>query len=245
MQTHHRPILVGISLALAACAPPAPSGVPSILLFSGSGTSANDVAAVEAILKDRHLTYSTVNAQQLNGMSASQLMAYRLMVVPGGNFIAMAESLTPSTTANVHNAVQGGLNYLGICAGAFLAGQGSYNSVNLTSGVQFGFYAAERRGVRKAAVAIAGVGTPPVEHYWEDGPELTGWGVVVGRYPDGTPAIVEGSSGKGWVILTGVHPEAPESWRREMTFTTPARVANEYAGTLIEAALHRTLLPHY
>ena len=178
-------------------------------------------------------------------MSASQLRAYRLMVVPGGNFIAMAESLTPSTTANVHNAVQGGLNYLGICAGAFLAGQGSYNSVNLTSGVQFGFYAAERRGVRKAAVAIAGVGTPPVEHYWEDGPELTGWGVVVGRYPDGTPAIVEGSSGKGWVILTGVHPEAPESWRREMTFTTPARVANEYAGTLNEAALHRTLLPHY
>ena len=234
-----------ISLALASCAPSASSSVPPVLLFSGTGTSANEVAAIEAILKHRHLQYSTANSRQLNGMNASQLMAYRLMIVPGGNFIDIGGSLAPSTTANIHRAVQGGLNYLGICAGAFLAGHASYNSVNLTSGVRFGFYAAERRGIRKAAVFISGVNTLPIEHYWEDGPELTGWGAVVGKYPDGTPAIVEGPSGKGWVILTGVHPEAPESWRRGMTFAMPASVANAYAGTLIEAALNRTSLPHY
>jgi glutamine amidotransferase-like uncharacterized protein len=139
------------------------------------------------------------------------------------------------------------LNYLGICAGAFLAGDGHghYNSANLTSGVQFGFYSAEARGIRKAAVAIAGVNTPAIEHYWEDGPELAGWGAVVGTYPEGGPAIVEGPSGKGWVILSGVHPEAPETWRRGMSFSTPASVANAYAGTLIQAALHGTPLPHY
>jgi glutamine amidotransferase-like uncharacterized protein len=169
------------------------------------------------------------------------------MVVPGGNFIDMANSLTRGATANVHDAVQDGLNYLGICAGAFLAGDGHghYNSVNLTSGVQFGFYSAETRGIRKAAVAIANVNTPPIEHYWEDGPELTGWGAVVGQYPEGTPAIVEGASGKGWVILSGVHPEAPESWRRGLLFSMPASVANTYAATLMQAALHATPLPHY
>ena len=73
---------------------------------------------------------------------------------------------------------------------------------------------------------------------------MTGWGDVVGKYPDGTRAVVEGESGNGWVILTGVHPEAPESWRRGMTFTTPARVSKAYAGTLVEAALDRTSLPH-
>ena len=172
-------------------------------------------------------------------------MASRLLIVPGGDFIAIGNSLTPGTTVNIHNAVQGGLNYLGICAGGFLAGHASYNSLNLTSGVRFDFYAAENRGIRKAAVAIAGVGTPPLDHYWEDGPQFSGWGAVVGKYPDGTPAIVEGASGKGWVILSGVHPEAPEHWRRGMTFTTPASVDNAYAGTLIEAALHRTWLPHY
>jgi hypothetical protein len=94
-------------------------------------------------------------------------------------------------------------------------------------------------------VRITGVGTPAIEHYWEDGPQYTGWGAVVGKYPDGTPAIVEGRSGKGWVMLVGTHPEAPENWRRGMTFMTPTDAANAYAGTLFDAALNGASLPHY
>jgi hypothetical protein len=92
---------------------------------------------------------------------------------------------------------------------------------------------------------VTGVNAAPVEHYWEDGPELSGWGTVVGKYPDGTPAVVEGESGQGWMILVGVHPEAPETWRRGMTFTTPASIANAHAETLVRAALTRSSLPHY
>lgn len=50
----------------------------------------------------------------------------------------------------------------------------------LTAGVRFGFYAAVNQGVHKAAVAIVGADTPTLKHYWEDGPEFTGWGQVVG-----------------------------------------------------------------
>jgi glutamine amidotransferase-like uncharacterized protein len=243
----HAGRVVLFSLALTACDPPVPrDGVP-ILLFIGSGTSSGDAAAVERILDHNHLEYATATSRQLNHMSVSQLMAYRLVIIAGGNFIDMGASLTPRTTASIHSAVQAGVNYLGICAGAFLAGDGHgyYNSFDLTSGMRFGFYRVEARGTRKAAVAIAGVNAPPIEHYWEDGPELTGWGTVVAKYPDGTPAVVEGTSGRGWVILAGVHPEAPETWRRGMTFTTPATVANSYAATLVQAALTRTSLPHY
>jgi len=187
-------------LALTACAPP-PVGDAPILLFNGTGTSPNDVVAVEAILKDRHLSYATVNSRQLNGMSESQLAAHRLMIIPGGNYIRMGNSLTPGAATNLHNAVQGGLNYLGICAGGLLAGNASCNSLNLSSGVRFGFYAEVNRGVHKAAVPIAGIGTAAIEHYWEDGPQFTGWGEVVGNYPDGTPAIVEGTCGQGWVKM--------------------------------------------
>jgi hypothetical protein len=232
-------------LTLTSCAPPSVNKATPILLFNGSGTSPNDVKAVEIILKDNHLDYSTVSSRELNGMSQSQLMAYRLVIVPGGNYITMGNNLTTNTTANIHNAVRGGLNYLGICAGGLLAGDARCNSMNLTSGVRFDFYAAVNRGVHKAAVPIAGAGTPSLEHYWEDGPQFTGWGAVVGKYPDGTPAIVEGNSGKGWVILCGVHPEAPQNWRRGMTFATPASADNAYAGKLIDAALHGRRLPHY
>ena len=233
--------------ASAAATPTAltSGGIAPILLFNGTGTSPSDVAAVETILNNNHLNYSTVNSSQLNEMGELQIRGHRLLIVPGGNFIDIGNSLASSTTANIRNAVQNGLNYLGICAGAFFAGNSGYNGLNLTSGVRFSFYAAEARGIRKAAVAIAGAGAPTLDQYWEDGPQFTGWGAVVGKYPDGTPAIVEGTFGSGWVILTGVHPEAPAGWRRGMTFITPVSVDNAYSGTLIQATLNRASLSHY
>ncbi len=234
--------LVVASLALAACK--SASGGAPILLFNGTGASRGDVAAIESILDDNHLDYATADSLQLILMSESQLRAHRLLIVPGGNFVEIGQGLTPSATANVRNSVNHGLDYLGICAGAFFAGDSPYNGLNLTSGVQFHFYADENKGIRKEAVAITAAGTPALDQYWEDGPQLSGWGAAVARYPDGTPAVVEGTSGSGWVILAGVHPEAPESWRRGMTFRTPAAVDHAYAATLVRAALERTSLPH-
>lgn len=234
-----------VALVLTGCGPPAPDRAASILLFNGTGTSANSVAALEAVLKERRLQYATVDSAQLNRLGESELRAHRLIIVPGGNCLTMGKSLTSGTATNLHRAVQGGLNYLGICAGGLLAGSADNNGLNLTAGVRFGFYAEVNRGIHKAAVPITGVGAPALEHYWEDGPQFTGWGTVVGKYPDGTPAIVEGTSGQGWVVLCGVHPEAQENWRRGMSFSTPAGTANAYAGTLIDAALNRTSLPHF
>jgi glutamine amidotransferase-like uncharacterized protein len=230
--------------AAATSTPPA-SGVAPILLFNGTGTSPNDVEAIETILNINHLNYSTLNSSQLNEMDESQMREYRLLIVPGGNFVDIGKSLTSSTTANIRTAVENGLNYLGLCAGAFFAGNSAYNGLNLTSGVSFSFYAAENRGIRKTAVTIATPAAPSLDQYWEDGPQFAGWGAVVGKYPDGNPAVVEGTFGSGWVILSGVHPEAPERWRHGMTFATPASEDNAYAGMLVHAALYHASLPHY
>jgi len=222
-----------------------PDGNAPILLFTGTGTSPGDVTAVESILKSNGLNYATVNSRQLNKMDESRFRGYRLLIVPGGNYIHMGNNLTPGATTTIRNAVQNGLNYLGICAGGLLAGNSAYNGLNLTSDVRFGFYAVVNQGIHKAAVPITCAGAPTLEQYWEDGPQFTGWGEVVGKYPDGTPAIVQGTFGSGWVLLSGVHPEAPANWRRGMTFATPASADNAYARTLINAALNRTSLAHY
>ncbi len=224
---------------------PQPGRTTDILLFNGTGCSPNDVKAFEIILNEQHLSYSKANSSQLNQMSEARIREHRLLLVPGGNFMDIGNGLTPGARANIRTAVQNGLNYLGVCAGAFFAGNSPANGLNLTAGVKFGFYAAEDRGIRKAAVPIALPGGTTLEHYWEDGPQLTGWGRVLGKYPDGTPAIVQGSYGAGCVILCGVHPEAPASWRRGMAFTTPASAYTAYAWTLIHAALNRELLPHF
>lgn len=213
-----------------------------ILLFNGSGTSPNDVFAIESILSEGHLNYSRVNSLQLNEMSEAKLRLYRLLIVPGGNFVDIGNGLTTRTTRNIRTAVDSGLNYLGICAGGFFAGNSPYNGLNLTSGVKFRFYSIEDRGIRKAAVPITDAAGATLEHYWEDGPHFTGWGAIIGKYPDGTPAIVEGAFGGGWVVLSGVHPEAPAGWRQGMIFNTPVSADRAYAGTLIRAALNRVSL---
>ncbi len=129
-------VAVLASLALPGCTQPTSSGPASILLFSGTGTSPNDV---KAILSDNGLGYRSVNTQQLNDMSQAQLMAYRLLIIPGGNYIEMGDAIAPSAITNVREAVRDGMNYLGICAGALLAGDAPHNGLNLTSGVRFDF----------------------------------------------------------------------------------------------------------
>jgi glutamine amidotransferase-like uncharacterized protein len=216
-----------------------------ILLFNGPGTSRGDVAALEAILHRHQFNYVTVDSWWLNTISESQLRAHRLLIVPGGNFVRMGNGLEPATAAKVRNAVRTGLNYLGICAGAFIAGNSPFNGLNLTGGVAFPFYSAEARGIHKTAVWVQTAGELTLHQYWEDGPALIGWGDVVGKYPEGTPAIVEANVGEGLVILSGVHPEAPESWRSGMNFMTPARLDNHYAAELIYAARLGTPLAHF
>lgn len=251
MRYDHRlttfPCVVAIAIVFTGCQTGdlRPADVAPILLFSGLGTSPGDVAALENILTRERLEYSTIGTRQLNGLTESEIRRYGLLIIPGGNFEAIGKSLTSAATANVRSAVQSGLDYLGICAGAFFAGNSPYNGLNLTSGARFGFYAAEARGIRKSTVAITDAGGQTLDQYWEDGPQLTGWGAVVARYPDGTPAVVEGMYGSGWVILSGVHPEAPADWRRGMDFRTPADTDSAYAAALIRAALHRESLPHF
>jgi Biotin-protein ligase, N terminal len=222
------------------------SSDPPVLLFNGTGTSASDVVAVEAILATQKLSYATADTSQIEAMSESQLAAYKLLIVPGGNSITIGDNLSKNATSNIHNAViNDGLHYLGICAGAFFGGYSEYNGLNLTSGVWFNTYANGGHGTGKTAVELSFPNDTEMDMYWQDGPELDGWGEIISKYPDGTSSMVEGSSGKGWVILSGVHAEAPASWREGMNFTTSLQADLAYAGTLVNAALNGTTLKHY
>lgn len=215
---------------------------PPILLFNGTGTSSSDVSAVESILNMLKLGYSTVNTSQMNSMSETTLKSYKLLIVPGGNSITIGNHLTRTATTNIHNAVNGGLHYLGICAGAFFGGYSIYNGLNLTGGVWFNLYSSN---TGKQVVDVRFSNGTVYDIYEQDGPELAGWGSIVGKYSDGKPAIAEGKFGSGWVILSGVHPEAPASWRTGMNFTTSVATDQAYAATLVTYALNGSLLPHF
>ncbi len=127
----------------------------------------------------------------------------------------------------------------------FLPALPKCNSLNLTAGVRFDFYGVVNQGVHRSVVPIAFPDATELEQYWEDGPQFSGWGRVVAKYIDGTPAIVEEDFGDGFVILCGFHPEAPESWRKGMQFRTPVHDTHQFAKRLIDAAFQGKRLPHY
>ena len=218
-----------------------------VLIFNGTGTSSTAVTAIANVVHSLGFAYHTVNSSQLDSMTQAKLASYRLFIVPGGNSITIGKYLTSKATTTVRSAIsENGLNYLGMCAGGFFGGYSSYYKVlNLTSGVWFKFFADYYKGIHKESVKISFPSRSRLDIYWQNGPALSGWGKVVGKYPNGQPAITEGYRGKGFVILSGVHPEAPASWRTGMQFDTPVDVDLAYARTLVRAAMNRTMLPHF
>ena len=65
--------------ATAAAHPPPSSDAAVVLLFDGHGTSPGDVTALKRILSESHVGYSTADSPRLEGMSESELSAYRLL----------------------------------------------------------------------------------------------------------------------------------------------------------------------
>jgi hypothetical protein len=230
---------------------------PQVLLFRGVGVAQDEADQVELLLSAAGISWVSADSSGTNGslnlniMTQAQLAAYGLIIVPGGNSIIIGDNLSSTTIANVRNAVRNGVNYLGICAGMFFADGdsdaqhgGPFNNLNLTGGGYTDFYQDYPAYVREAVTLTFADNRQPFQITWWDGPMIRGgWGTVLARYPDGTAAILEGTSGKGYVLLSGVHPDAPATWRTMApttprdTYTTPIEQDFAYATYLIEKAL--------
>lgn len=214
------------------------------LLYNGNGSSPTDVVAIQGILGTMGISYHLVNHTQLNAMPLAVLQTYKLIVWPGGNSIVMGNSLSKTATTNVKKAVSNkGVSYIGFCAGAFMAESSTYYNVFNLAGVWFDFY---RQSITDIVRTYFADGKTRDLVYW-DGPHLKGFGKVIARYPNGLPAMAANKVGKGFVVLTGVHPEAPEDWR--WGFVSPdtdgVSADIDYTKLLIKSALTKVMLPTF
>jgi hypothetical protein len=105
VRRYHSPVgRLRLPLALVlsfvtACAMPERNPA-DILLFNGRGKSPSDVAAPEGIPREHTLGYATAGSECLGAMSEAELKAFRLLVIPSGNFEDIGNTLAPDTTAN-------------------------------------------------------------------------------------------------------------------------------------------------
>ncbi len=192
------------------------------LIFNGLGVSTSDWQNTERIVRDEGLSYELANTAQLNAMSAEKLASFGVIIVPGGSGGTIYSNLTAATRLRVRKAVQeAGVGYVGFCAGAWVA-VGPEATGNATAaygmavapGAVLDYYYPPGKSNVTAMVDVIFAGGENRSLVWYGGPATPEWkGGVVARYDTGEPAISQIRSGKGFVVISGPHPEAPQGWR--------------------------------
>lgn len=225
-----------------------------ILLFNGIGISLSDWKETEKIIRSQGLTYKLVNSSALTAMPLADLKKYKLILVPGGDSNVINNNLSTTTKIKVRQAVRdGGVSFLGICAGAFAA-VGIDTKSNTTAYYGFGvaqgdylkfWYPNGNSSLIAAVPRISFADGTRRNMIWYNGPSTPEWaGGVIARYPDGKAAISQTWTGLGFVIVSGPHPEAPASWQYD-SGPDPDGLDHDIAVKLIKAALYRKPLRTY
>jgi glutamine amidotransferase-like uncharacterized protein len=233
---------------------PEPHYTTAVLLFNGSGVSTSDWQSTEQILKSNKLSYRLVNSSQMNAMTVDELADFGVIVVPGGSGGTITAGLTVSTRLRIRSAVRDyGVGYVGFCAGAWVAvgpeaettSTASYGLAVAKGAVLPAYYPGGNTSLIADIVALSFADGSKRNMVWWGGPATPEWsGGVIARYVNGKPAISQTASGKGLVVISGPHPEAPQSWRGTAG-TDPDGLDFDYAVKMIQAALTKDPLQTY
>jgi len=243
----------------ASASDPAPGPAARVwstdaLLFTGSGTWSTEVSNLRTILGANGASFREATSAQLNAMSLDELSGFGVLIFPGGAGGTEASSLTSQTHANLRAAVQlRGVGYIGFCAGAFIGeapapaagGDVSYG-LGIVDGPILDYYYLENQGTDIAMTLASFPDGSTRDLLWYGGPVTPGGaGVVIAKYPDGSPMISQLRSGKGLAVLVGTHPTANPATLSALGVSSSDGIHQDFAWSLIHAAMQGKTLPAF
>jgi hypothetical protein len=222
-----------------------------VLVFTGDGTWGTEIADLEALLGTHGVTYQEATSAQLDAMSAQDMAAFGVIYIPGGEGGTEAGNTLPQTHANLRTAVQQlGVSYVGFCAGAFVAvapaptggGDVSYG-FGVVDGPVLDYYTGPGTDQTYEQTLESYPDGTSENILWYGGPVTPPVGVIA-RYPTGDPAISEMWSGKGLVLIGGVHPDLSQA-SLDALGVSPDTPAQDIAWKMFQAALTQQPLPTF
>lgn len=167
-----------------------------------------------------------------------------LWVQPGGNAIDLVKALTPGKIALIRDFVGSGGNYLGFCAGAFFTDEFVDNEktmpgLNITPGEQFDYIPNDATAY---IVPIRWRGHKRELYFQEGGyfsldPTRSSEITVLAEYLDRKPVSITFPYKNGRAAITGVHPEAPLSWKQKDNLYDPDGDDMDLADDLLKSIL--------
>jgi len=225
-----------------------------VLIYGGPGSWKDEIAALKAILYSHGSTYEEILPTQLNQLSVEDFQKYRVILFAGGDAPTVRKALSTETHARLREAVQkNGLSYLGFCAGAWLAvapAPLSNEDVTYGLGVVNGpLLETNYLGKQGHAFGLDKTSLPDGsirKLLWYGGPITPDIpGGVIAKYADGTPAISQIWSGKGLVIISGLHPAANKLILSKIGILDREAIAPDFAWTLLQGAIQQKPLPAF
>ncbi len=227
------------------------------LLFNGNGTWGPEVSSLKNLFSERGASFDVADQSDLNAMSLDELESYGAIVWPGGLGTTQMSGLTSATKIKLRRAVQEkGVGWIGFCAGSFVAvappppeGENPSYGLGIVAGPVLEYYYLENElhAAGKSDFTIVTHSLPNGQErdlVWYGGPVTpeTQAGVIA-RYPNGQPSISQTWSGNGFVILSAVHPAAPQSVRDSFLVTDSDGTDFELAWQMLDGVLKQKELP--
>ena len=232
--------------------------VADFLIYNGYGIDTTGTDALVEIIQSKGLTQRVVTEEEFNPMTADEFAQYGTFIWPGGYNSEIDEELSPSARRELRKAViQKGLNFVGICAGAFLA-VGPKTDVDdvpawglaLIEGNYLQNYTTSS-GRREAMVPTSFPDGSMRQLMLWSGPffdlnaQKTNAQVIARYAEDSKPAMIQAKVNNSLVVLSGPHPEAPQLWQTESGLVDVDGLDWEIAWKLINAAHTGQPLPSW
>jgi glutamine amidotransferase-like uncharacterized protein len=205
-----------------------------VAIYSGQGTWNESVVALERLFLWMNLTVELVDAPQINGEG---LEGFDIFCVPGGDMYQYSLDISPEGKEKIKEFVLGGGGYLGVCGGAYFAGEEVVWRGDILPMTPLGLYRGTATGPDDRVVPYPGYNMCDVEimsqghpitanlsqpcvmlYYW--GPVLVpregSCAEILGVYGGiKLPAMLAIPCGSGRVFLVGCHPEIEEDSLRD------------------------------
>jgi glutamine amidotransferase-like uncharacterized protein len=189
-----------------------------ILIYRGAGGCTSCAAAAARAVRGLHMKVQYVSADNVTPAVFKNAVMW---VQPAGNAISAAGALGTQRMGMIRDFVKQGGGYLGFCAGAFLADSTVDDSgaihgigllpfptadyvVNQTTNIDMVWL--NWRGAHRHVFFNGGA-------TFEIGSSKRLVDVIATYSVDAKPAVIRMAYGRGRVVLSGAHPEAPQAWK--------------------------------
>lgn len=229
-------------------------GRSDVVIFGGVTAWKAEVDSIKAILYKHGATYEEIDSERLNAFTLDDFARYKLLIFPGGYAPTMVDFMTLATRERIRSAVQlGGLNYLGFCAGAWIAvgpapapGQPLAYGLGVANGAYLDKNFLGKKGLDHAIDRARFADGSRRNLLWYGGPVTPSLpGGVVARYSDGAPAVSQMRSGQGFVIVSGLHPAATMPMLEFLGLNDKEAIAPDFAWMLLKAGIQGKPMPAF